>query len=170
MAAHIYNALEPLGLYLTPTNWADWQMGKAESRLPTPPEFEDYPAPYDSFDWSYTQFHQQIGLGIYDVQSIWSATTLLGFVKAFCFTEQACECGIEILSPDNYGKGYASRALALFITYLKTQYPSLQNVNALIHPQNTRSLRLFEKLGFESEGQVSEDEPWMIFEKMSLKL
>ncbi len=60
------------------------------------------------------------------------------------------ELGI-VLDPAWQGRGLASRACRLLLTHLFTV--GLHRVTARIDPRNGPSLRLFERLGFEHEGQ-----------------
>lgn len=144
-------------LFLKHATWEDWQQAEILSTVPDPPEFEDYPPPASASEWTEEEFENTVAKGQYDVLSIFlKDRRLIGFVKAFDFDlvdRKTCECGIEIFQPEDYGKGYGSEALSLFLGYLKNTYP-LESVFGLIHPDNKRSLRLFAKLRFESEGLV----------------
>lgn len=145
-------------LSLTPATYTHWQQAKAQSRLPDPPEFDDYPAPSDSLAWSEAEFQERVLPGQYEVLSIMLETgRLIGFVKAFAFNDNSCECGIELFDPQDYGQGYATEALDLFLAHLK-QRPELHSVMGLIHPHNLRSQRLFSKLGFVHSGQWTDPE------------
>jgi RimJ/RimL family protein N-acetyltransferase len=145
-------------LTLKPATYADWQQAKKFSRLPDPPEFDDYPAPYDSLAWSENEFKSRVLPMKYEVSAIvLDSGLLIGFVKAFDFSEDTCECGIEIFDPQHYGQGYATEALGLFLDTLK-QRPGLRQVVGLIHPQNQRSHRLFAKLGFVHTDQWADPE------------
>ena len=160
--------LESQRLFLQTACWPDWQASLHLNRLPEPPEFQDYPTPDDSQAWTETKFRECLQPGHYEIFSIYlKSMRLLGFVKAFDFQSatQSCECGIQIFDPADYGQGYASEAMLLWLQYL-SQYQHLQTVCGLIHPQNQRSLRLFQKLGFVYNGQVKDPlEDW-VFESL----
>jgi RimJ/RimL family protein N-acetyltransferase len=156
------------GLTLKPVSYVDWQQAKKWSKAPDPPEFEDYPAPYDSLAWTEAEFQARVQPGQYEVLGIVLETgRLIGFVKAFDFNRDTCECGIEVFDPQDYGQGYATEALGLFLAGLK-QRPELRHVVGLIHPDNQRSLRLFAKLGFVHTGQWADPEVQEhVFERFS---
>ncbi len=159
-------------LHLRDATWQDWQEASQCSRLPEPPEFQDYPAPYDAFAWSEAEFRDKLRPAHYEAYAIVlypespsDSEKLLGFVKAFDFSVQACECGIEILEPEDYGKGYASEAMQLFLLFLRQKH-QLKTVMGLIHPQNKRSIGLFEKLNFKPDGLWQDSEaPEQVFLK-----
>ena len=58
-----------------------------------------------------------------------------------------------IIKKKHQRKGYAMEALLAVIDYVK-EYFDISQMRAAIHPQNTASIRLIEKLGFESNGQT----------------
>src|SRR5699024_4816900 len=60
------------------------------------------------------------------------------------------EVGYE-LSKDYWGKGIADEALKAVISY-GFQHFQLERIEALIEPENVRSLKLIEKQGFKREG------------------
>jgi len=55
------------------------------------------------------------------------------------------------LSPAYWGQGYMSEALRTAFQHGFTQM-QLHRIEALVYPQNVRSLRLLQKLGFQQEG------------------
>lgn len=63
-----------------------------------------------------------------------------------------CDLGISLgWNQDNWGKGYASEALQSVIQFCFTEL-GLNRIGAEIYEFNTRSIRLFERNGFQREG------------------
>jgi RimJ/RimL family protein N-acetyltransferase len=60
------------------------------------------------------------------------------------------------LFPAARGNGYASRAVELLLLHLDRE-TSHRVATLLIHPENTRSLRLARRLGFVQKGEVEGD-------------
>lgn len=99
---------------------------------------------------------------IYEVKQLRLAITdlenkLLGLIDLFDFDpkNQRVGLGIVISSPENRLKGYATEAISLVCKYAFNQL----NVNQLyanIGAENTKSIHLFEKLGFEKSGVKKE--------------
>jgi RimJ/RimL family protein N-acetyltransferase len=56
-----------------------------------------------------------------------------------------------LLSQDARGRGLAPRALALLIEWGVHEL-GMQRIQAVVHPENARSIAMFERLGFEREG------------------
>jgi len=65
---------------------------------------------------------------------------------------QNCEVGIYI-DPNSQGKGYASEALKLVIRFAFLEL-NMFKVYANIHEDNTASISLFQKLGFNKEATI----------------
>jgi len=66
---------------------------------------------------------------------------------AYFYTEGDCvTLGITV-APAAQRKGYAFEILSAVLPAIQEKYPALETV-ALIDPENTASIRLFEKLGF----------------------
>ncbi len=64
-----------------------------------------------------------------------------------------CKLGITVGAKDEWGKGYAREALSTVIDYCFEEL-QLNRIGAEIYDFNTRSLRLFEGLGFQREGVI----------------
>lgn len=64
-----------------------------------------------------------------------------------------CRLGITIGDKSQWGLGYAKEALTAIIDYCFTDL-DLNRIGAEIYAYNTRSLALFEKLGFKCEGVI----------------
>lgn len=62
------------------------------------------------------------------------------------------EIGIGISDPDARGCGYASEALGLLLDYLFNEM-GMHHIRASVIDGNTPSLKLFERLGFKTEGR-----------------
>lgn len=56
-----------------------------------------------------------------------------------------------LLSGDARGRGLATRALTLLIEWGVHEL-GMQRIQAVVHPENARSIALFERLGFQREG------------------
>jgi ribosomal-protein-alanine N-acetyltransferase len=56
-----------------------------------------------------------------------------------------------LLSPEARGRGLASRALALLVEW-SVRDLEMKRIQAVVHPENARSIAMFERLGFEREG------------------
>lgn len=56
-----------------------------------------------------------------------------------------------LLSPEARGRGLATRALALLVDW-GVRDLELKRIQAVVHPENARSIAMFERLGFEREG------------------
>ncbi|KUP06841.1 hypothetical protein Q75_07080 [Bacillus coahuilensis p1.1.43] len=61
-----------------------------------------------------------------------------------------CEIGYEI-AEEHWRKGYATEAISAIQEHLFTQY-NINRIGAIVYVQNTASINLLEKLGFENEG------------------
>ena len=56
-----------------------------------------------------------------------------------------------LLSQEARGRGLATRALALLIEW-GVRDLEMQRIQAVVHPENARSIAMFERLGFQREG------------------
>ncbi len=65
-----------------------------------------------------------------------------------------------ILHPDAWGRGYAREALAAVIAHVWATRPEIDALTADADPQNARSLRLLESLGFERTGYATKT--WLV--------
>ena len=76
----------------------------------------------------------------------------LGLIDLFDFSAQHSRAGVGIiLHPDHQNKGFGSEALSLLITYCKNEL-GLHQLYANVLENNTVSLGLFEKHGFQKVG------------------
>lgn len=147
---------------IEPTTWKEWVLSKGLIETIVPAEFEDYPSPFaernekEEKEWWKNEVLKQKFI----ILSIKANQQFIGFVKGFDLSADGkqCECGIEIFSPSNYGKGIGFQAMKLFLNYLQHQM-KMDTTIALIHPQNNRSIHLFRKLGFNDLGLVKEPHP-----------
>lgn len=60
----------------------------------------------------------------------------------------------------HWGKGLAAPVVGLFADQCLRAYPALSRIEARIHQDNTPSLRLVERLGFELEGPLADQPGW----------
>jgi len=152
-------------------SWQDWQMGKTLRIKPEPAEFAEYPGPKEMTprqerNW----WKDKVRNGkivIYTINH--NSLGLVGFIRAFNINKAKlrCEVGVEILDHANYGKGFAFLAGQDFLHILTNQY-HLHHYQALIHPENERSLKLFKKLEFKDDGEVIDDEvPTMVHVRLA---
>jgi len=75
---------------------------------------------------------------------------LIGDIGVHCLVdEQQVEIGYT-LSPEYQGKGYAAEAVRAVIAYLFSELEK-HRVSASVDPDNSRSVKLLEKLGFRKE-------------------
>ena len=93
--------------------------------------------------------------------AFYEATEMVGF------TELAYEPG----SPDNYwifhffidhhyqGRGYGTRALRLFLQFIRGHHPQCQALQLTVHPENTHAQHLYTCAGFRPTGAVFSGEP-----------
>jgi RimJ/RimL family protein N-acetyltransferase len=75
----------------------------------------------------------------------------IGMVTLYNFRESGCELGIKIGPEDLRGKGYASEAVSLLVTYAFDDL-GLKKVRGSTLSHNHRMRRVFEKNGFERVG------------------
>lgn len=74
----------------------------------------------------------------------------VGELSCFYNPEDTCiTLGITV-APSHQGQGLAFELLSVVVGLIRQTYPAM-DVVALIHPENTPSIRLFEKLGFQRE-------------------
>ena len=67
-------------------------------------------------------------------------------------SHQRAEIGYD-LSPNAWGQGYMQEAIRAAIQY-GFNHMGLHRIEALVYPENTRSLHLLNKLGFKQEGNL----------------
>ena len=67
-------------------------------------------------------------------------------------SHQRAEIGYD-LSPNAWGQGYMQEAIRAAIQY-GFNHMGLHRIEALVYPENTRSLHLLNKLGFKQEGTL----------------
>ena len=70
----------------------------------------------------------------------------------------SCALAFE-LAPGAQGRGLMGEALRAMLDW-GVEHMQLHRVEALVHPQNSASLRLLERLGFKSEGTLRESGFW----------
>jgi len=82
--------------------------------------------------------------------------TLVGTCGLFGWNRnwRRCSLGYE-LAPASQGRGYMHEALAAVIAW-GFEHMALHRLEALVHPQNTASLKLAARLGFVQEGLLRE--------------
>lgn len=95
---------------------------------------------------------------------------MAGFVSAFAFTDAGrAEIGIEVLRPEDMGRGLAREALAAWTAHLGRQ--GRTEAEAWVHPDNRRSMRLFAAAGFRDAGVIRDpQEPERTFRLWRLPL
>jgi ribosomal-protein-alanine N-acetyltransferase len=69
--------------------------------------------------------------------------------------EACCDVGYD-LSPGFWGKGYMSEAMQAALGFAKKEM-DIKKINACIHIENERSIKLAEKLGFTFDGQMKDE-------------
>jgi RimJ/RimL family protein N-acetyltransferase len=88
---------------------------------------------------------------------------LLGFVRYWKpFTSPhrlAYEVSFAIDKPTDWGKGFMSEALSLFVAFLFATKMT-ERIQATVHPDNTASRRVLEKTGFKLEGILRKAYIW----------
>jgi len=65
----------------------------------------------------------------------------------------ALEIGYRLYQPENWGKGYATEAVALFVPFL-FEIKTVDRIQAMVLPDNVGSRRVLEKCGFTFEGTL----------------
>lgn len=75
---------------------------------------------------------------------------LLGELSYFFNSDDNCVTLGITLAPEAQGKGLAFELMTAVTGAVREKYPAMDIV-ALIHPENVKSVRLFERLGFERE-------------------
>jgi ribosomal-protein-alanine N-acetyltransferase len=91
----------------------------------------------------------------------WAATldrddTLIGTCSLFALQRAHARCDIGYaLSPDYWGRGYASEMISLALDHAFERL-DLRRIEADIDPRNTASCRLVERAGFQREGLLRE--------------
>ncbi|HZC83142.1 MAG TPA: GNAT family N-acetyltransferase, partial [Rubrobacter sp.] len=78
----------------------------------------------------------------------------IGMVTLYDFRQSGCELGIKIGPKDLRGKGYASEAVSLLVSYAFDTL-GLKKVRGSTLAHNRRMRRVFEKNGFERIGDGS---------------
>ena len=75
----------------------------------------------------------------------------IGYVtlKGINYDEASAEIGIAVMDSEYRGIGYGSEALALAIDYAFKNLP-IGTIGLSVFPSNTRAIRAFEKVGFET--------------------
>ena len=63
------------------------------------------------------------------------------------------------LMPDYWGNGYASEAVEAMIGSTQREY-NLRRIQAEVMPENSTSVRLLERIGFQCEGLLKQYEKW----------
>lgn len=80
------------------------------------------------------------------------SNTPLGFIDLFDFNTQHLRAGVGIIvHPNHQNNGYGSEALSLLISYCKNEL-RIHQLYANVLENNTLSIRLFEKHGFQKVG------------------
>lgn len=57
------------------------------------------------------------------------------------------------------GRGYGREALALFLRFIRKQYPQCRTLNLTVHPENELARRLYTGVGFQATHECLDDEP-----------
>ncbi|PKL79027.1 MAG: hypothetical protein CVV27_02505 [Candidatus Melainabacteria bacterium HGW-Melainabacteria-1] len=162
---------QALQLYLWPLCWDAWQAaGSLRSSLH---EFTDYPLPAQSPAAELQWWHSEVETGQMQIAGLFQRSNdcLIGTLKAFSFSpdRSRCEIGIELLDPEHYGRGFGHEGLSLWLLCLKDQ--GVTEVFGLIHPDNARSLRFFERQGFRRIGLEADSlDPQMHFVRVEKAL
>jgi RimJ/RimL family protein N-acetyltransferase len=107
------------------------------------------------------EFHRWLGPGSDDpspVACVWVADELVGWVDYDTDGDHDWLRDGEVnvgylLFATARGKGYASRAVELLLRHLALETPHA-TATLLIHPENTKSLALAHRLGFEPRGEI----------------
>jgi [ribosomal protein S5]-alanine N-acetyltransferase len=99
-------------------------------------------SPYDHLAWAVTERakDQCIGMVCYNQREARDKRLDLGY----------------ILAPQHQGKGYGTEAVRAVLDYCVGRLGA-HRVQALVHPDNTASIRLVERLGFRCEGGPLKD-------------
>jgi len=83
-----------------------------------------------------------------------NSNQIIGDIGVHFIDEQQVELGIT-LAKIQHGKGFATEALKVLITYLFEKF-NKHRIIASIDPENTSSIKLFERLGFRKEAHFKE--------------
>lgn len=70
-------------------------------------------------------------------------------------SDGSCDVGYD-LSPAFSGKGYMREAMEAIIAFAQGEM-KINTINACIYPENDRSVKLAEKLGFRFTGQIKDE-------------
>ena len=87
----------------------------------------------------------------FEMFAVLSDDRIVGYVSLYAISQSAVSAGAEIFRAER-GKGYASEAMRLL-----TAYASEQNCRMIldqVRTDNQASIRLHDKLGFETDGSV----------------
>jgi RimJ/RimL family protein N-acetyltransferase len=69
-----------------------------------------------------------------------------------------------VLSPAMHGKGYATEAAIAALTWASANIHAFDDVSCILHPDNTASRRVAEKVGFlYREATIYRDQPTLVF-------
>ena len=148
-------------LYLKPvTLFEDWlhieKITNAAEYLKYDPEKPTMtPAQQEDFWHNSVETGKVMIVGIYTQED----DELLGHINLFDFdmTQKSCEMGINVLPPENFGKGIGTAAIPLALDFVKKNTGVL-SVYILTHITNIPSQRLFHKCGFKQMEWAGKDE------------
>ncbi|MEZ4779636.1 MAG: GNAT family N-acetyltransferase [Flavobacteriaceae bacterium] len=119
-------------------------------------EISNTTTPYSKFVLK--QYLENAHRDIFEVKqlrlAICTQTKLIGFIDVFDFEpkHRRAGLGIVIASEEDRRKGFASEAIQLICNYGFTHL-NLHQFYAAISAENTKSIQLFEKLGFLKSGE-----------------
>lgn len=75
---------------------------------------------------------------------------VIGYIKLVFENPVTMEIGYAVL-PEFSGKGYASEMTKAMLSHVKKRFPLLEKCLGLVNPENTASIHILEKHGFQFE-------------------
>jgi len=89
---------------------------------------------------------------------IYNNDIAVGFLLLLRDTKQECHISRIMIDKNHQRKGYAADAIRTTIAYIKQKMPDVSTLTLSVSPKNTAAIRLYEKLGFVSDGTLLFDE------------
>ena len=107
-------------------------------------------------DWK-VYYHAVAKLQNYYIYSVYLEGKLMAYIAAEILNGSAAIC--LVVNPENHGKGIGSAVLIEMLRQSTALFGKINSISAGIFPENKRSIRCFEKAGFQKtcKGNDGED-------------
>jgi diamine N-acetyltransferase len=93
--------------------------------------------------------------------AIYADQQLVGFIELACDPDSRQRYWVYHFFIDRayQGKGYGKDALQVFIQTVQARYPSCQQINLTVHPENSGAQHVYTSVGFRPTGAEQDGEP-----------